>query len=63
MLTLEWFAPFITGVLTHSHPWWDWVLLPLTTVPLVARRYRPGEVFVVVGVRVRAGAGAPFAPS
>ncbi len=48
VLTLEWFAPFITGVLTHPHPWWDWVLLPLTTVPLVARRYRPGEVFVVV---------------
>jgi signal transduction histidine kinase len=48
VLTLEWFAPFITGVLTHSHPWWDWVLLPLTTVPLVVRRYRPAEVFVVV---------------
>ena len=49
VLTLEWFTPFIAGVLTHPHPWWDWVLLPLTTVPLVARRYRPAEVFVVVG--------------
>jgi signal transduction histidine kinase len=47
-LSMTWFIPVLAGVLKRSHPWYDWALLPLTTVPLTARRYRPVEVFVVV---------------
>jgi signal transduction histidine kinase len=49
LLTLIVFAPTLTGAKTaRDIPVYELLLLPATTVPLVARRYRPVQVFCVV---------------